>query len=189
MPLVLWVSLYRTFHVGRVFNFLGLWVEQSYISLAFGDFYHPVPPPMLLWRPSSSSTDSLLLNLPSTVPHVPSACQALPSCAEVQGSTAQPHIPARCHLQRSHSDILTVPSPAALTLFSHSVFQLHSSSPSCLFPMPQVLVRFTWAIDPASFLGEKPQFLCSCSQALPEFVTHPQPWCHCARCFATLCHG
>lgn len=52
VPLVLWVSLYRIFYMGRLFNFLGMCVEQSYISLAFGDFYHPVPPPTLLWSPS-----------------------------------------------------------------------------------------------------------------------------------------
>lgn len=38
--------------IGKVFRFLGVWMEQSYISLAFGDFYHPVPPPTLLWSPS-----------------------------------------------------------------------------------------------------------------------------------------
>lgn len=39
VPLMLRVSLYRIFYMGGMFNFLGMWVEQSYISLAFGDFY------------------------------------------------------------------------------------------------------------------------------------------------------
>lgn len=178
VPLVLWVSLYRIFYMGRVFDFLGMWVEQSYISLAFGDFYYPGPPPILLWRPSSSweaAQPSLLLNLPCNVPHIPSARQALAQRCRV----AQP-IPA-C------PEPLDTPAPSNLVVtcrtHSHPV-QTFQCAPAWQLSQfqPLLLVPFTWAIDPTSSLREKPQFLCACSQA------HPQPWCHPAWCF-TLSHG
>lgn len=88
MPLMLWVSLYRIFYMGRVFNFLGMCVEKSNISLTFGDFYHSVPSPTLLWRPSSSSTDS---SAPDPSQPCCSCSQCMPcSCPAVQrGRVAQ----------------------------------------------------------------------------------------------------
>lgn len=77
VPLVLWVSLYRIFYMGRVFDFVGCgwsratsaWLlviltTQVLYLFCFGDQVQAAQTP-------------LLLNLPSTVPLVPSACQAL----------------------------------------------------------------------------------------------------------------
>lgn len=174
MPLLLWVSLYRIFYMGRVFNFLGMWVEQSDISLAlvifttqflhllcFGDQAQDSSAPDSS-QPCSSCSQCMLCS-----------CPVVQRCRVAQLSPSQPAwspldpparssltFPAWCHLQSSQS-------PYAVFLFLPDILMCsqhgswHSSSPSCLFPMPQVLVPFTWAIDPTSPLGEKPQFICS----------------------------
>lgn len=104
----------------------------------------------------------------------------LPSCAEVQGGTAQP-LPACPEPSASscpqHPPFLAwCHCRAQCSCCAHPRCSQHScpsSSPSCLLPMPQVLVPFTWATDPPLSLGERPQFLCSCSQAFPQCVTFP----------------
>lgn len=77
MPLMLWVSLYRIFYMGRVFNFLGIWVEKSDISLTFGDFYTQFLHLLCFGDLAQAAQTPLLLILSSPVLHVPSACHAL----------------------------------------------------------------------------------------------------------------
>lgn len=124
VPLLLWVSLYRIFYMGRVFNFLGMWVEQSDISLALTifttQFLHllcfggrardsSAPDPS---QPCSSCSQCML-----------GSCPAVQRCRVAQLSPSQPAwspldpparssltFPACCHLQSSQS-------PFAVLLF------------------------------------------------------------------------
>lgn len=117
VPLLLWVSLYRIFYMGRVFNFLGMWVEQSDISLAlvifttqflhllcFGDQAQDSSAPDSS-QPCSSCSQCMLCS-----------CPAVQRCRVAQLSPSQPAwspldppacssltFPAWCHLQSSQS--------------------------------------------------------------------------------------
>lgn len=145
-------------------------MEKSNISLTFGDFYHSVPSPTLLWRPSSSSTDSSAPDpsqpCSSCSQCMPCSCPAVQRCRVAQLSPSQPAwspldpparssltFPAWHHLQSSVTPC-SVPVLDIPACSQHGSW--HSSSPSSLFPMPQVLVPFTWAIDPTSLWGRSP---------------------------------
>lgn len=117
VPLLLWVSLYRIFYMGRVFNFLGMWVEQSDISLAlvifttqflhllcFGDQAQDSSAPDSS-QPCSSCSQCMLCS-----------CPVVQRCRVAQLSPSQPAwspldpparssltFPAWCHLQSSQS--------------------------------------------------------------------------------------
>lgn len=107
---------------------------------------------------------------------MPGSCPAVQRCRVAQLSPSQP---AQSPLHPAHSIPHSQPGVtcrAQCSCSAHPRCSQHScpsSSPSCLLPMPQVLVPFTWATDPPSSLGERPQFLCSCSQAFPQCVTFP----------------
>lgn len=147
-------------------------MEKSNISLTSGDFYHSVPSPTLLWRPSTSSTDS---SAPDPCQPCSSCSQCMPcSCPAVQRCRVAQLSPSQLSLEPSGSSCLQQPhipslaSPAELSVTPCSIPVLldipmcsqhgswHSPSPSSLFPVPQVLVPFTRAIDPTSLWGRSP---------------------------------
>lgn len=117
VPLLLWVSLYRIFYMGRVFNFLGMWVEQSDISLALVIFATQFPHLLCFGdQAQDSSAPDSSQPCSSCSQCMLCSCPVVQRCRVAQLSPSQPAwspldpparssltFPAWCHLQSSQS--------------------------------------------------------------------------------------
>lgn len=153
---MLWVSLYRIFSMGRLLNFLGMWVQQSFISLASGDFLPPSSSPCFALEPKLKQHQLLC------------SCTLLltfPVHARLQPSCAGWPSPAPASLPRALS---TPCSQPGVTCRAQCCCSGH---PRCSQPLP-------WAADPPSPLGERPQLQIPVFRHFPAAILPlpPVPW-------------